>query len=316
METGGGLIDAAGHPAVRLAGPRAEAVVYLPDPSIGYYRGPRFDWSGIMASLRLDGHEIFGEWKDGPRDPLGNDFVVGPAGEFGMGPDTGNPSPIGYEDAPVGGTFLKIGAGERRKTGDDPYHFGHAYPLVSAPQWRIRWGASWMECREEAATAAGWGYRFVKYLEIDDTGPAMTIRYALENTGARSFRQTWYSHNFVRLDDQPIGTGYRLEFPFAPRLVRTVGGAVEARDDAIVYLRDLGPTEGMFAVVEGYGRDPAHHEVTVRCPTAAVRIAGDAPVHKLHVFATGRTVCPELFVDLDLPPGVARTWMNRYLLET
>ena len=232
-----------------------------------------------------------------------------------MGPDTGNPSPIGWDDAPVGGTFLKIGAAERRKTDDGPYHFGHAYPLVNAPRWRVRWSASWMECREEALSAAGWGYRFTKRIEIDATGPAMTIRCVLENTGTRGFRQTWYSHNFVRIDGQPIGTGCRLEFPFAPRLARSVGEAVEVCGNALTYVRDLGPTEGMFAVVEGYGRDPDHHAVTVRGAGPALRIAGDTPVHKLHVFATGRTVCPEFFVDLELAPGAVRAWTDRYSLE-
>jgi hypothetical protein len=312
MEAGGRLIDVAGHPAARLAGPRAQATIYLPDPGTGYYRGPRFDWSGMMASLRLDGHEVFGEWKDGPRDPLGNDFAVGPAGEFGMGPDTGNPAPIGWDDAPVGGTFLKIGAGERRKTDDGPYHFGQAYPLVTAPRWRVRWGAAWMVCCEEASTAAGWGYRFTKRVEIDPAAPAMTIRYTLENTGTRGFRQTWYCHNFIRIDERPIGTGYRLEFPFAPTLAHTVGEAVEVRGDTLQYVRDLGPAEGMFAVVEGYGSDPRHAAVTVRGPGAALRITGDAPVHKLHVFATGRTVCPELFVNIDLAPGAAFAWSDRY----
>lgn len=315
MEAPGRLIDQGGHPAVHLAGRRAEATVYLPDPATGYYRGPRFDWSGMMASLRLDGHEIFGEWKDGPRDPLGNDFAVGPAGEFGMGPDTGNPPPIGWDEAPAGGAFLKIGAGVRRKTEDGPYHFGHAYPLVTAPRWRVSWGASWMACREEAGLETGFAYRFSKRIDLDARGPAMTVRSALENTGRRAFRQTWYSHNFIRIDQRPIGTGYRLEFPFAPTLARTVGGAVEVRGTSLAYVRDLGPSEGMFAVVEGYGRDPAHNAVIVRGPTAALRVGGDAPVRLLHVFATGRVVCPELFVDIDLAPGAAAAWTDRYALE-
>jgi hypothetical protein len=93
-------------------------------------------------------------------------------------------------------------------------------------------------------------------------------------------------------------------------------GALEyVRPGALEYVRDLGPTEGMFAVVEGYGQDPVHHAVTVRTPDAALAITGDAPVHRLHVFATGRTVCPEVFVDLDLAPGATGTWTSRYALE-
>lgn len=94
-----------------------------------------------------------------------------------------------------------------------------------------------------------------------------------------------------------------------------MGEAVEVCGNALTYVRDLGPTEGMFAVVEGYGRDPDHHAVTVRGAGPALRIAGDTPVHKLHVFATGRTVCPEFFVDLELAPGAVRAWTDRYSLE-
>lgn len=314
MEAGGQLIDAGGCPAVRLACRTTEATVYLPDPSAGYYRGPRFDWSGMMASLRMDGHEFFGEWREGRHDPLGNDFVVGPACEFGMGPDTGNPPPIGYEESGPGGTFLKIGAGERRKPADAPYRFGAAYELQNAPRWRVRWGQSWMECREEAGLEAGWSYRYAKRIDLFGDEPGMTIRYTLENTGRRRFRQTWYCHNFIRIDDRPIGPGYRLEVPFAARLVRAAGNAVAVRGNEMEVVQALGPAEGMGALVEGYGPDASHNVVVVRGPTAALRIAGDAPVHAFNVFGTGRTICPELFVDIDLVPGAAFTWTDRYSL--
>jgi hypothetical protein len=309
------MSNAAAYPSVRLVGPRSEAMVYLPDPSRGYYRGPRFDWTGLTASLLLDGHEVFGEWREGPHDPLGNDFVVGPACEFGMGPQTGNPPPIGYDEAEPGGTFLKIGAGERRKTDARPYEFGGAYPLVNAPKWRVSWGTSWMECREEAGLDAGWGYRYTKRIELCSDGTSMRVRYRLENTGARRFHQTWYSHNFIRIDERPIGVGYRLDVPFAVRFGRTAGDAVAARGNAIEFVKSPGPSEGVFAAVEGYGPDPSQNSVIVRGPTAALRISGDVPVHRFSVFATGRTVCPELFVDIDLAPGRSRTWSDRYSLE-
>src|SRR5512136_184337 len=127
MEAGAAITNQGGYPAVTLTGRHAEATVYLPDPSAGYYRGPRFDWSGLMASLRMGGHEFFGEWRIGPHEPLGNDFVVGPAGEFGMGPGTGNPPPLGYDETGPGGLFLKVGAGTRRKPEQRPYHFGGDY---------------------------------------------------------------------------------------------------------------------------------------------------------------------------------------------
>ena len=56
---------AAGPPQiVALEPPKAEisngqirAVVYLPDAQSGFYRSTRFDWSGIVGSLKFGGHE-------------------------------------------------------------------------------------------------------------------------------------------------------------------------------------------------------------------------------------------------------------------
>ncbi len=41
-----------------------QARLYLPDSKQGYYRGTRFDWSGVIASLRYKGHQYFGQWFD------------------------------------------------------------------------------------------------------------------------------------------------------------------------------------------------------------------------------------------------------------
>jgi hypothetical protein len=35
------------------------ARLYLPDPKDGYYRGSRFDWSGVMPALEYKGHSFF-----------------------------------------------------------------------------------------------------------------------------------------------------------------------------------------------------------------------------------------------------------------
>ena len=290
--------------------------MYLPDPSSGYYRGPRFDWSGIMASLRLDGHEVFGEWKDGPRDPLGNDFVVGPAGEFGMGPDTGNPSPIGYDDAPVGGTFLKIGAGGAAEDRRRAVPFRPCLPAgeraaVAGTVGRVVDGVP-----RGGLDRRGLGLPVPKRIEIDDTGPAMTIRYALENTGARGFRQTWYSHNFIRVDDQPIGTGYRLEFPFAPRLARTVGEAVEVRGNAHrVSARPRagrGHVRGGGGVRAGPGAPRGHRPRSDARPCAS---RGTRRCTSCTCSPPGARCAPSCSWTSICAPGALRTWTNRYSLE-
>src|SRR5438309_5820121 len=35
---------------------------YLPDARKGFYRGTRFDWSGVIGSLEYKGHRYYGPW--------------------------------------------------------------------------------------------------------------------------------------------------------------------------------------------------------------------------------------------------------------
>ena len=47
-------------------------------------------------------------------------------------------------------------------------------------------------------------------------------------------------------------------------------------------------------------------------PHLAVRISGSDPLYRLQVFGTGRTICPEPFVAIDLAPGKSHSWTIRY----
>jgi len=77
------------------------ARLYLPDSKDGYYRGSRFDWSGVMPKLEYQGHSYFGQWFD-KYSPTIHDAIMGPAEAF---------SPVGYDEAKVGDNFLKVGIG-------------------------------------------------------------------------------------------------------------------------------------------------------------------------------------------------------------
>src|SRR5438105_1268097 len=69
------------------------AKFYLPDSEHGYYQGTRFDWSGVIYSLRTLDHEFFGQWFD-KYDPKLHDAIMGPVEEF----KTGNAG-LGYAEA-------------------------------------------------------------------------------------------------------------------------------------------------------------------------------------------------------------------------
>ena len=103
-------LAAADFPEAEISNSRVRAKLYLPDTKIGYYRGTRFDWSGVIASLECDGHSYFGKWFE-RYDPKLHDAISGPVEEFFT-----NGAGLGYHEAKPGESFVKIGVGVRRKT--------------------------------------------------------------------------------------------------------------------------------------------------------------------------------------------------------
>ncbi len=57
-------LPAAEYPAARIATSKIEANVYLPDAKAGFYRGRRFDWAGVIGTLKVDGHDFYTPWFD------------------------------------------------------------------------------------------------------------------------------------------------------------------------------------------------------------------------------------------------------------
>src|SRR5712691_8696536 len=94
--------DAPDAPFAEITNGIVQARLYLPDTQRGYYRATRFDWSGIIADLRVNGHSYFGRWFD-KYDPKLHDSISGPVQEFVTGQ--------GFEKARPGETFVKIGVG-------------------------------------------------------------------------------------------------------------------------------------------------------------------------------------------------------------
>ena len=94
------------NPQAKISNGIVSAGLYLPDAQNGYYRGQRFDWAGQVNSLQYKGHSFFGLWFE-KYDPNLHDAIMGPVEAF---------DPIGYEDAAVGGRFVKIGVGALEKS--------------------------------------------------------------------------------------------------------------------------------------------------------------------------------------------------------
>ena len=301
------------YPTLALSNGLIRAEVYIPGRG-AYYRGPRFDWSGMIARVTYKGHTFFRQWKT-PHDPLDQEDGIGTAEEFGCGFE-GMPSPMDYRTASVGQTFLKIGVGLLLKVRQPTYLFTYPYRIIKAGRWRIRRGKNWLGFRQVMSDGRGWGYLYRKRITLPSGSAEFIISHYLKNTGHRTICTTTYCHNMVAIDNDPIGPDYKVEFPFVAKLVRNWRGLVRSRGKTITFRRAVAKGEEEFSDLRGFRHNVADNEATViNTKTGAeIKIFGNRPLLAFHFFVARTVVCPENFIRIELKPGQAATWTNVYQL--
>src|SRR4051812_45110411 len=202
-------------PKAEISNGQIRAVLYLPDAHAGFYRGTRFDWSGVVGSLKYRGHEYYGPWfhkvdpgiRDVDYDDSGvvvsdRSSTIGPAEEYQ--PDG---KPLGYDDAKGGGTFIKIGVGVLRKPKNETkYDHYKPYEIVDTGKWTVHKTPAAVEFIQEISDPSSqYGYRYTKVVRLDKEKPLLVIEHALRNTGSRTIQSTMYNHNFLPFENHAPG---------------------------------------------------------------------------------------------------------------
>jgi len=279
--------------------------LYLPDAVNGYYRGTRFDWSGVIYDLEYDGHKYFGKWFD-RYEPTLHDAIMGPVDSF---------NPIGYEDAKVGEGFLRIGVGVLEKPDESRYAFTTPYKILEYGDWKVTKRSSEVTFIHELKSSK-YQYKYTKNLKLTKGKPELVLEHILENKGTTTIETDVYNHNFFVMDNQPTGPDFVVKFPFAPQgesKGKTEKGAIDGKQ--IVY-NDVIQKGEYFAVspLTGYGSTAADNDFRIenRKTKSGVRIIGDKPIVKFVYWSAAATLCPEPYVNIKVGPGETVTWSIRY----
>ncbi len=307
-----GALAAAEFPQAEISNGQIQAKLYLPDPERGYYRGTRFEWSGMIHSLQYKGHEYFGVWFE-KYDPKLHDAITGPVEEFRT-----NNAGLGYDEAKPGGTFIRIGVGVVRKPEEPQYRTFHTYDIVDPGRWRVRPGKDRVEFTHELSDASGYAYLYKKVVRLVKGKPEMVIDHTLKNTGRRPIETAQYNHNFFVMDGQPTGPDFSVKFPFAPQAVAGFRGPAETRGNELVFPTTLEKGQSVFSELKGYGPGASDYDIRIenRKTGAGVRIAGDRPLVKLVFWSIRTTLCPEPYIDMRVEPGRESKWRIRYEFYT
>ena len=297
-------------PKTEIANSQIHARLYLPDVDKGYYRATRFDWSGVISSLKWNGHEYFGQWFD-RYDPKIHDSITGPVEEF-LTKDSG----LGYAEASPGGTFVRIGVGSLRKPVEPAFQRFATYEIVDPGKWSVRNGPDWVEFEQVLTDPSGYAYVYRKRVSLTSGKPELILQHSLRNTGRKAIESSVYDHNFFMLDGAPSSGDLTVTLPFEPRLTNEAGfGSMAAvQGKQIVYRKELARGEVVQSELQGFGTTARDYDIRVenRKTGAGVRQTSDRPISRFNFWSIRTTVCPEAYLDMKIQPGEEFTWRIAY----
>jgi hypothetical protein len=281
----------------------------IQDPG-AIYRGSRFDWTGQVTQVVLDGKHTFCTGEIPGSSALDN-MGQGLFNEFGID------APIGYNDCPPGGQFHKPGIGLLRKKSDEPYDFFQTYEVEPA-EFSIVVSDISASFITSGMNNRGYAYRMEKEISLEDN--ALTLAYRFLNTGELPIVTNEYVHNFLSINSQSINDGYtlRFSFPLSPGLF---GENVNPEDTVHFNGNSLQwksePAQAyFFSNVNPENLHGAWWELSHRKEKLAIRESCNFPIHKVNIWGTRHVVSPEVFCSIHLKPGSSCSWERKYTLFT
>lgn len=262
----------------------------------------RWSWGGFITQVALDGKHIFCAPES--LDPTEGDGGQGLCHEFGIF------RPVGFDDAPVGGQFPKIGVGLLRKPDEKPYDFTRLYEIepfeieVKSDEHSIAFQSKPLPCN---------GYAFSLSERIELRDDQLHISCELANVGENPIRTNEYRHNFLALDSKLPNPNWRLRF--APGLsfeeeTPFLAHRNETHGDEWSWPET--PLQPAGYLLIGIPQDGPHWTLRDDCNGQSISETLQGPFEHLNVWCAPHVVSPEVFVSLDVAPNQSVKWKRVY----
>jgi hypothetical protein len=294
----------------------------------GSYDGTRFDWSGMIRSLRVQGHEVYGPWFDRIDAathnnvqrvlPDGTGQVITGIASSGQGPSEEfltEDKALGFDAAPPGGLFLKLGVGVLRRPDGQAYDRYRAYEIVDRGRWTTRVGKRSVMFRQILSNrATGYGYVYTKTLQIGHDRPVLVMHHRLQNTGTKALDTSVYDHNFFATG-RPTDAAYKFVAPWSitaealerPDLIRVA-------DKSLQFSRTFNPTDMTAVWLKGFNGLPNNYAFRVEDGDTGIgySVQADRPLDRVMLWAIWTNVSIESFIRLNARPGQEERWTYTY----
>ena len=296
------------YPQTVIANDQATMRLFLPDPQNGFYRATRFDWSGIIASLKFKEHEYFGYWKD-THDPKFHEDISGPVESY-------QTPGLGFEDSTFDGRFIRIGVGVLSCESNNSYQWNKTYEIIDNGEWEIKNGDDWIQFRHTLKSDFGYGYVYIKKIDLKTNEPGFTITHILKNIGEKKIETDQYNHNFFIIDQENAGPNISVEFPFNISTENDLKNMMIIDGKKLSFIKNLSSEEDIWLPLEGFSNNIQDHEVVVKNEKtgAGAIFKVNKPLSQMAFWACKTTYSPENFINIVVEPGETEKWVSDYTL--
>ena len=303
-------------PHVAISNDLITAQVYPPGARQQLYRGTRFDHAGVIFHVTYRGQDYSNYWfdrfvidpMDGGKYPPGTEHaccsVSGPVEEF---------APVGFDEAGLGGRFLKLGVGIVKRT-NDKYDQFPTLPVLNEGQRSFNVDPSHAQFIQDLSDPeSGYGYQYLKTVTLVAGKPQMIISHLLRNTGKKDIVTTVYNHNFLTLspgnEHMVITAPFTLvaETPLQPELAKLDGNAIR-------YLQPLKTGETVQSPISGFGPNTTDYDFRIvnSATGYGIRMRADQPLAHINFWSVRTTLGWEPYIAISLKPGESKRWTNTY----
>ena len=308
-------------PQVQIHNKQLRLTVYTPDPQNGFYRATRFEWGGAICDLKFAGHHLYRPWFnsvdasvrdvkfDGDKIIVGpNTAMCGPAEEF--------QTPIGYDSAKPGDTFLKIGVGLLRKADNNRYFFGTQFQIVDGGSWTVRHTSRSVTSRQVLGGPGDkYGYVYTKTIRLVGNRSQIVIEHTLKNTGKTPLDARLYDHNFFTVDGLNVGPADSVKVLYAIKPARLPNPAfANVEGNKAFYVAPVTGENRVAWGLQGFSNEPRDYDFTVTNTAAPVQVhfQGNRPLINAVAWSIRSIFAVEPFIQIKADPGQTFTWSYTY----
>lgn len=276
----------------------------LVDHPFENYCGSRFDWTGKITQLHFQNTSILSSENLSNKNEHG--FGRGLYNEFGID------SPLGFKEAKIGEWFHKIGVGLLLKD-DHSYDFNKVYKIKPA-EFSVLHERDKIIISCNSESVNGFAYRLNKQIELHEN--TFSIRSELENTGEKEIVTNEYNHNFIGINNGPIGENIILKFPFQvnPKELHEIvnpGNKVKIASSDLEF--NAIPQEPFFfSNLSGHKLVDAAWELHDLNSKIGIRETGNFQTQSINVWGSKHVISPELFIKIHISPGESKEWTRTY----